>query len=199
MSRIKNLRREQIIIATLDLANEGGFYNVTTKKLSEKVGISESSLYNIYKSKDDVILDTLKFLHKRRLERIVPMFEKNFENIEQVVDEILNIMETHAMDEYCNVEISISSEQVLKGNEDIKKFLEESSIEEMEITEKILKRLEKLGLISLEGKFDAAYIILILLIGHVYYNLLLQDKNKNNPKLKIIVQKIFETLSVGGN
>lgn len=48
-------RREQILLATLELAAENGLSNVSMAQIAEKIGIRKPSLYNHFKSKEEII------------------------------------------------------------------------------------------------------------------------------------------------
>ena len=48
-------RKEEILHATLTLAAENGMKGVSMSQIADKVGIKAPSLYNHFKSKDDII------------------------------------------------------------------------------------------------------------------------------------------------
>lgn len=52
-------RRSQIIEVAMKIINEEGYGAFTTRRLAEKIGISEPALYRHYKSKDDIIVHIL--------------------------------------------------------------------------------------------------------------------------------------------
>lgn len=49
-------RKDKIIIAALELLEEGGVSNVTTKNLAVKQGITEPALYRQFKNKHDIFV-----------------------------------------------------------------------------------------------------------------------------------------------
>ena len=55
-------RKEDIIYATLELAAERGMKGVSMSQIAEKVGIKAPSLYNHFKSKDEIIREMYRFL-----------------------------------------------------------------------------------------------------------------------------------------
>lgn len=59
--------KERIFDAALDLFSEKGFSEVSVRELTRKVGIKESSLYNHFRSKDE-ILDAIFEYFKSELE-----------------------------------------------------------------------------------------------------------------------------------
>ena len=58
-------RKEEIIYATLELAAENGMKGVSMSQIADKVGIKAPSLYNHFKSKDDIIKEMYGFLRGR--------------------------------------------------------------------------------------------------------------------------------------
>ncbi len=58
-------RKEEIIYATLELASESGMKGVSMSQIADKVGIKAPSLYNHFKSKDDIIREMYGFLRQQ--------------------------------------------------------------------------------------------------------------------------------------
>ncbi|MCI5578029.1 MAG: TetR/AcrR family transcriptional regulator [Oscillospiraceae bacterium] len=58
-------RKEEIILATLKLASERGLGNVSMSQIAEKVGIQKPSLYNHFKSKDEIITAMYQFFREK--------------------------------------------------------------------------------------------------------------------------------------
>jgi AcrR family transcriptional regulator len=58
-------RKEEIIYATLELAAESGMKGVSMSQIAEKVGIKAPSLYNHFKSKDEIIKAMYSFLREQ--------------------------------------------------------------------------------------------------------------------------------------
>lgn len=55
-------RKEEIIQATLSLASEKGLSNISMSQIAEFIGIKKPSLYNHFKSKDEIIETTYQYL-----------------------------------------------------------------------------------------------------------------------------------------
>ena len=70
--------REKILDAAIDLFSQRGFNGVSVREITGKVGIKESSLYNHFKSKDE-ILDTILGLFKSELARSGPPEEQLYQ------------------------------------------------------------------------------------------------------------------------
>lgn len=58
-------RKEEIIYATLELAAESGIKGVSMSQIADKVGIKAPSLYNHFKSKDEIIMEMYKLLREQ--------------------------------------------------------------------------------------------------------------------------------------
>lgn len=58
-------RKEDIIYATLELAAEKGMKGVSMSQIADKVGIKAPSLYNHFKSKEEIIHEMYRFLRER--------------------------------------------------------------------------------------------------------------------------------------
>ena len=54
-------RKEEILYATLELAAENGMKGVSMSQIADKVGIKAPSLYNHFKSKDEIIREMYLF------------------------------------------------------------------------------------------------------------------------------------------
>ena len=64
-------RREEIILATLDLAAEHGLRSVTLAQIAERVGMRKPSLYNHFSSKDDIVQEAYRYLRDQARTRSV--------------------------------------------------------------------------------------------------------------------------------
>ena len=57
-------RKEEIILAALELASGNGLKSVSMARIAEKVGIKAPSLYNHFKSKEDIVKAIYSFLRE---------------------------------------------------------------------------------------------------------------------------------------
>ena len=57
-------RKEEIIYATLELASQHGLKAISMSQIAEKVGIKAPSLYNHFKSKDEILKAMYGFLRE---------------------------------------------------------------------------------------------------------------------------------------
>lgn len=58
-------RKEEIIIATLELAAEKGLGTVSMAQIADKIGIKKASLYNHFKSKEEIIEQMYVYLRQQ--------------------------------------------------------------------------------------------------------------------------------------
>ena len=58
-------RKEEIILAALELASRNGLKSISMTQIAEKVGIKAPSLYNHFKSKDEIVKAMYSFLRER--------------------------------------------------------------------------------------------------------------------------------------
>lgn len=60
----KDARREQVLVAGLDLFVRNGYYGTTTKEIAETLGISPGLMFHYFKSKDELYIELLTELNK---------------------------------------------------------------------------------------------------------------------------------------
>ena len=63
-------RKEEIILATLELASKNGLGNVSMAQIAEKLGIQKPSLYNHFKSKEEIISAMYQYLRDKSKEQL---------------------------------------------------------------------------------------------------------------------------------
>lgn len=62
-------RKEEIILVTLELAASNGLSNVSMSQIAEKMGIRKPSLYNHFKSKEEIIAAMYQYLREKSKEQ----------------------------------------------------------------------------------------------------------------------------------
>ena len=86
-------RKEEIILATLELASESGLKSVSMSRIADRVGIKAPSLYNHFKSKDEIIQAMYRFLREKAQLNRAPGYadQGNFsaKTLEQILTESL--------------------------------------------------------------------------------------------------------------
>ena len=64
-----NNRREEILLATLELAAEKGLGNVSLNMIADRIGIRKPSLYNHFSSKEELVEAMYQFLREKAKEQ----------------------------------------------------------------------------------------------------------------------------------
>lgn len=64
-----NSRKEEIILATLELAAEKGLGSVSMNMIADKIGIKKPSLYNHFASKEEIIEAMYQYLREQAKEK----------------------------------------------------------------------------------------------------------------------------------
>ena len=63
-------RKEEIILVTLELASANGLSNVSLAQIAKKMGIRKPSLYNHFKSKEEIVDAMYQYLREKSKEQI---------------------------------------------------------------------------------------------------------------------------------
>src|SRR5215469_6511149 len=69
----KEKTREAILRAALELFAKQGFYKTTTKAISRKAGIAEGTLFNYFKTKEDLAL----YFLEQELDAVIKWYEND--------------------------------------------------------------------------------------------------------------------------
>ena len=72
--------KELIYKNAVQLFEKEGFQNIGMRELAKSVGIKASSIYNHYKSKDEILFDILNTLINKMKEEIYPLFKERYAN-----------------------------------------------------------------------------------------------------------------------
>ncbi len=113
-------RKEEIIMATLKLASEKGLNAISMNMIANEVGIKKPSLYNHFKSKDELVNEMYVFLkteaqRQTHTQMDFSIFEKNsaYEILSQLVNNYILLCSEQNMQMFYKViysERAISSE-----------------------------------------------------------------------------------------
>lgn len=101
----KKTTKDKILETSIDLFSRKGFNGVSIRTITKEVGIKESSLYNHFQNKEE-ILETIFDIFRNEFKKTIPpvqlldqilesssieqFFEKGFENIKSHVDNEIN-------------------------------------------------------------------------------------------------------------
>ena len=75
-----NTTKQKILQVAIDLFSKKGFSGVSVREIARAVGIKESSIYNHYKNKDDILATILDY-YETEIERATPTEEYLAERI----------------------------------------------------------------------------------------------------------------------
>ena len=95
-AKSKEQTKERILKAALELFGKKGFYKTTTKEISQKAKIAEGTLFNYFKTKEDLALYFLEtelqtcidWYYKDDYVRAAPLPEKLFAIVQRYLDRI---------------------------------------------------------------------------------------------------------------
>lgn len=82
-------RKEEIILATLELAAANGLKSVSMSRIANRVGIKAPSLYNHFKSKDEIVSAMYVYLREKALENRSSGFADPGDLAEKSLEQIL--------------------------------------------------------------------------------------------------------------
>lgn len=96
-------RKEEIIYATLELASEYGLKSVSLSRIADKVGIRKPSLYNHFKSKEDLVNSMYTFLREKAQMGVgttsgVDTFQKN-KSLGEILSDSISVYFSFLLDE----------------------------------------------------------------------------------------------------
>ena len=87
-------RKEEIILAALELASGNGLKSVSMSQIADRVGIKAPSLYNHFKSKDEIVKAMYGFLREKAQQNRSPGFADPealmAKSLEQILTESLS-------------------------------------------------------------------------------------------------------------
>lgn len=101
-----NNRKEEIVMATMELAAENGLANVSMSMIAERIGIKKPSLYKHFASKEDIVEAMYQCLRNKSKEKAnIKAIDYNslfagktaFEILKQMVDGYIRMTEQEQM------------------------------------------------------------------------------------------------------
>ena len=88
----KNATRQKILKVALELFSTKGFHHTTTRQISRKAGVAEGTLFNYFRSKEDLAL----YFFEQEVQGIINWFEKdNRLQMADVVEQLFAIVHRH--------------------------------------------------------------------------------------------------------
>ncbi len=183
--------KQKIFDVSLDLFSQKGFDAVSVREIAREVGIRESSIYNHYRSKDDIMEHIFQYFKKELVKMRPP--EANIQKIDHIKPEIfiqranltLNLFKNPKMDQIFKI---ISSEQF--RDERARKIMLQCLIQEpYSFSKKILEIMVNNGIIAkIDPEIKAMefqYTIFTLFQEY----LLLQSEGSNTSQNEKLIEK----------
>lgn len=153
-------RKEEILLATLELAAENGLNNVSMAQIAEKIGIRKPSLYNHFKSKEEIIEAMYQYFRDKSKETLSLtdidygefVKDKSIEEVlQQSVSNYVNMNSGGKMFLFYKV---IYSERAINPN--AAKIMAEETRRMIIVTKNLFYALQAHGKISIDGVDMAA-------------------------------------------
>jgi AcrR family transcriptional regulator len=101
-----NDQRKEIIIAAFDQFRQYGFKSVTMDDLAKNLGVSKKTLYELFKDKDELVLESVKYMLHDNQDKTEAAFKVSHNAVEQII-KILQLMEgmVRGMNMVCYMEM----------------------------------------------------------------------------------------------
>jgi AcrR family transcriptional regulator len=102
-----NTLRTEITVSAFEQFRQYGFKNVTMDDIARNIGVSKKTLYEQFKDKDELVLETVKYMLAKNQEEIENAFKSAKNAVEQIIA-ILFIMErmVRGMNLVCYVDLT---------------------------------------------------------------------------------------------
>lgn len=82
---IKKTSKEEILTEAIKLFKIRGYYNTSMADIAQACGLIKGSIYHYFKSKDEIGLESLKYIHEYFQEHIYSIaYENNLSDIEKI-------------------------------------------------------------------------------------------------------------------
>lgn len=148
-------RKEEILLVTLELAAENGLSNVSMAQIAEKIGIRKPSLYNHFKSKDEIIAAMYQHFRDKSKEALSLTdidygdFVKDKSMEEALNQTVINYMNMNSSEKMFLFYKVIYSERAINPN--AAKIMAEETRRMMIATKNLFYALQAHGKISING------------------------------------------------
>ena len=182
MTSIRNRRKTQMIQAAVDLVKEGGLQNLTTKNIAACVGVAESSIYNIFESKQILIQETLLWLRNTTSNQAVRLWEQNINTWQNITEAITATANLLVNNPYRFAEEALAYEQLLIGDANTAELLERTFRDSLEEFEGLLTQLTVRLNVNLEAFPFAMYELVMLVVGHIMFSLLFSSNPESRAE-----------------
>lgn len=160
-----DVRRRQVVEATLRLVARGGLGNLTTAGLAREVGMSEANLYRHFKGKDEIIWETVDSISKGligNIKKVMTLPDAPLMKLRKAFVLHLEYIEKNE-----GIPRLVFSEELHGGNEKLKKRLLKGIDTYASALETIIKDSQKEGYMKKELDPKASALALIGMVQGV--------------------------------
>lgn len=82
---IKKTSKEEILQESIKLFKTKGYYNCSMANIAEACGLIKGSIYHYFKSKDEIGIESLKYIHNYFVENIFAVaYQTNLSDLEKI-------------------------------------------------------------------------------------------------------------------
>lgn len=100
--RIKDIRREELLLATLDTIHKEGLHNITVAKLSSTAGMSQGMVHHYFKNKAEIIEAAIRYVNTKLRDYIIA--EINHSQTDR--ERLFKIIDANFADQWFNQDIT---------------------------------------------------------------------------------------------
>lgn len=173
--------KEKIIETSIELFNEKGCLNTSTRHIADKLGISVGNLYYHFKNKEKILIDIFLNYIKIVFKEVNSInYEKD--EIFLLKDFLLNNLETDIKYRFLHLELNI----LLLSFPEFKKIMEEQLQNEIKMIKKLLNHQISYGYIKAMSENEMNFLVsnswIIATNNLSYWNLLSKDLIANAKK-----------------
>ena len=152
-------RQQQIVNASIELIAEKGIQNLTTRNISEKIGISEAAIYRHFKSKLDILLTLLDEFEERFSIVLEKINSCNCNSIEKIGKFFILRCEEFA--ETPDIAKVIFSEEIFRNEKELSQKIVSIMKKHQSIISQIVKKAQQNG--EIRSDLSEKYISFIIM------------------------------------
>ncbi len=161
------VRKQEIVLASLEIIKEGGIQNLSLKKIARRIGISEQAIYRHFASKKDILKAVIFFFDSQLKQTL-----QNQQSSENVPQKLLTITRAHMefMHRHPAVATVIFSEEIFQNEPEVFHIVKEALMKRLHHITHIVQAGQRSG--EINPTIDAE-VIARMLLGSLRLNVVL--------------------------
>jgi AcrR family transcriptional regulator len=184
--KTKSITKEQIIKAAAIVFAEVGLENANVDQVAKKAGIAKGSIYSFFKTKDEILIEGVKYFVDQRisiLKELVNKLSTNYKKLEALMNVNEKMFNENPESYFMNYALLISTHKDIK-----KQVTNEFFNSYLKLVEDVLKS----GIKKREFQIEDPKIMAFILVTSLdLYNIIIfsnkkQSKNITNKILNIL-------------